>query len=216
MILFDLDGTLIDSAPAIHASVNHMLADLGAEPLGLAEVKSFVGNGIVVLTRRIIAARGLAQPLDDLVAHLLRHYDTDAEAMTTLYPGVPQALQELHRAGHRMGICSNKPEGPARHILTHFGLDGLFVTIIGGDTVGVTKPDPAPLLAAKAALGGGPAVFVGDSEVDADTAVRAAMPFILFTEGYRKSPVAALAHQAAFRDFADLPVLAARLLADQA
>ncbi len=216
MILFDLDGTLIDSAPAIHASVNHLLADLGSEPLAMTQVKSFVGNGIVVLTQRVIAARGLAQPLDDLVAHLLQHYDTDADALTTLYPGVPQALQALHGAGHRMGICSNKPEGPARHILSHFGLDGLFGTIIGGDTVGLTKPDPAPLLAAKAALGGGPAVFVGDSEVDAETAVRAGMPFILFTEGYRKSPLAELPHQAAFSDFAELPGIAARLLADQA
>jgi phosphoglycolate phosphatase len=107
-----------------------------------------------------------------------------------------------------MGVCTNKPLGPTHAALAHFGWQGLFASVIGGDSLAARKPDPAPLLASVAALGGGPAVYVGDSEVDGETAERAGVPFLLFTEGYRKAEVAAIPHRAAFADWSALPDLA--------
>src|SRR6056297_2519181 len=106
---------------------------------------------------------------------------------------------------HRLGLCTNKPYRPCLSVLRHLGMEGFFTEILGGDSLPVKKPDPAPLLATYAAMGPGPRVFVGDSEVDAETAARAGVPFVLFTLGYRKSPVADLPHAAAFDDFDALP-----------
>jgi phosphoglycolate phosphatase len=122
------------------------------------------------------------------------------------------ALDALAAGGWRIGICTNKPERPTAALLRHFGLGPRFAAVIGGDTLSVRKPDPAPLAAAIAALGGLPSVFVGDSETDSETARRAGVPLALYTEGYRKTPLGALHHDAAFSDFAELPEIAARLL----
>ena len=211
-VVFDLDGTLIDSAPDIHAAVNRMLAEVGAEPLSHATVRSFIGNGVAVLTDRVMVARALTRPHADLLAIFLRHYNADSATLTVLYPSARETLLALADAGHALGICTNKPEGPTRAILAAFGIDQLFGAVYGGDSLSVHKPDPAPLLATVAALGGGPTVYVGDSEVDAETAARAALPFALFTEGYRKTPVEVLPHAARFDDFADLPAIVARLM----
>jgi len=115
-------------------------------------------------------------------------------------------------AGHALGVCTNKPAEPARAVLAHLGLLDRFAVVVGGDSLPVTKPDPAPLRAALEALPPGAAVFVGDSEVDAETARAAGVPFLLFTEGYRKSPISALPHAAAFAHWGALPGLVARVL----
>lgn len=216
VVVFDLDGTLIDSAPDIHTAVNRMLAEVGSDPLDLVRVRSFIGNGVSVLTERVIAARGLAQPHADLLASFLRHYNADPATLTVLYPAVRETLTSLADAGHSLGICTNKPQVATRAILAAFGIDHLFGAVFGGDTLAVHKPDPAPLLATITALGGGPTVFVGDSEVDAETAARASLPFVLFTEGYRKSPVNALPHAVSFDDFASLPAIIADLMPETA
>ncbi len=109
-----------------------------------------------------------------------------------------------------MGICTNKPEGPARHVLADLGLAPFFATVVGGDRLPVVKPDPAPLRLCAAEMGAARFVFVGDSEVDAETARAAGVPFLLYTEGYRKGPVESLPHAAAFGAFADLHGLVAR------
>ena len=211
-VIFDLDGTLIDSAPDIHASANVMLGQIGAEPLEYGAVKSFIGNGVPVLIDRIIAARALPQPHADLEALFLAHYNAHSADLTVLYPQVYEVLSALHRAGFALGVCTNKPEAPTRAILQAFDLTQFFSAVIGGDTLAVKKPDPAPLYRATTQLGRQHAVYVGDSEVDAQTATRASLPFALFTEGYRKSPVADLRHDAAFADFAELPAIIDRLL----
>lgn len=205
-VIFDLDGTLIDSAPDIHAAVNRVMDDLGVPLFEYAQVKSFVGNGVPVLMRRAMAARDLdTADHGALVTRFLDYYAADATTLTRPYPGALAALAALRAQGHSLGICTNKPEGPARHILDVFGMTDLFGTVIGGDTLAQKKPDPAPLIRARADLGGGPAVFVGDSEVDAETAARAGVPFALFTEGYRKSSLQDMAHDVDFNDFAALP-----------
>ena len=214
-VIFDLDGTLVDSAPDIHAAVNRLLADLGEAPLSFQTVKSFIGNGVPTLVARVLAACGHdPDPARqaEWQAGFLRHYEADSTTLTQLYPGVTEALSALLDHGHQLALCTNKPEGPARHILDAFGLAGLFPVVIGGDSLPLRKPDPAPLLAAADGLAG-PVLFVGDSEVDAETALAAQVPFLLFTEGYRKAPVHALPHAARFDRFSDLPALIARLAA---
>lgn len=212
-VVFDLDGTLIDSAPDIHAAVVRMLEDFGHPPLTVAVVQGFIGNGAPKLVERVMAAVGAgAEDHGVWFARFLHHYEADPATLTRPYPGVPEALAALADAGHVMGLCTNKPESPARAILAHFGLDRHFAAVVGGDTIGVTKPDPRPLAHLMAALPAGPRLYVGDSEVDAETARAAAVPFALFTEGYRKSPVAALSHDVAFSRFDALPALVAQML----
>jgi len=206
-VIFDLDGTLIDSMPDILVAVNGVLAGEGQTPMGRAQVQSFVGNGLPRLMERVMAARGM-----DLARHLaltkavLAQY-TDRPKLTQVYPGVVEALGALQAAGHVLGVCTNKPERAAQVVLKDLGLAEFFASVVGGDRLLVNKPDPAPLDLCLQELGGGTAVFVGDSEVDAETAVAAGMPFFLYTEGYRKGPIESLPHQAAFADFALLPGL---------
>jgi phosphoglycolate phosphatase len=209
-VIFDLDGTLVDSAPDIHAAVNLTLAEEGKEALTLPQVVSFIGNGVPVLIERVMHARG--EPPDaarhkDLHDRFMRHYNADPATLSTLYPGAEAALRGLVAAGWKVGLCTNKPQGPSREILQSFGVLGLFAIVIGGDSLPVKKPDPAPLRAAAAPFAGGPVVYVGDSEVDAATAVAAGLPFVLFTEGYRKTPVDDLPHHARFSHFDELPPL---------
>ncbi|MBN2630944.1 MAG: phosphoglycolate phosphatase [Rhodobacteraceae bacterium] len=207
-IVFDLDGTLIDSAPDIHAAVAKMLADEGREALDLVTVTSFIGNGLPKLVERVIVRAGM-----DLADHprltkaTLDHYNAASADLTRPFPGVIAALSALQDAGHQMAVCTNKPVAPARDILRDLGLEVFFTTVVGGDSLAVTKPDPAPLHACVVALGGGATIYVGDSEVDAATAAAAKVPFALFTEGYRKTPVEDLPHDATFSDFHALPAL---------
>ena len=126
---------------------------------------------------------------------------------SALYPGVRAALAVLRDEGHSLAICTNKPHAATLKCLADTGLTLLFDRVIGGDSLPTRKPDPAMLHAALD--GSGTALYVGDSETDAETAEAAGIPFLLFTEGYRKSAVEDLSHTASFSSFADLPNLIA-------
>lgn len=211
--IFDLDGTLIDSAPDIHAAGNAVLAAEGLPGVTYEQARGFIGKGAGVFVQRLeLAAAGTSQPQRQLRMrqHFAEAYET-AHALTRIYPGVESALEQLRSAGWRLGLCTNKPLRPTHSILAHLGWGAMFEVVIGGDSLSVAKPDPAPLLAARAALGGGPMVYVGDSEVDAETAVAARAPFALFTQGYRRTPIAEIAHDRAFDDWRALPAIAAEL-----
>jgi phosphoglycolate phosphatase len=213
-LIFDLDGTLVDSAPDIHAAVARMLAEEDATPLSLNQVRSFIGNGVPALITRVMAARGELPDESraaDLAARFMRHYEAAPIQHTTMYPGVAGALATLDAAGYRIGLCTNKPAASARAILVAFGIAHHFATVVGGDSLPQRKPHPEPLYATRHALGGGNAVCVGDSEVDAAAADAARMPLLLFTRGYRKTPVERLPHLAAFDHFSRLPGLVAGL-----
>jgi phosphoglycolate phosphatase len=208
-VIFDLDGTLVDSAPDIHAACSRSLAAFGFAPLGLPLVQSFVGRGAPHLVARLLDASG-ADPRGPLHPRLLNHLTKDyltAVTLTKPYPGVFAALDALQTAGADLAICTNKPSAPTRAVMAHLGLNHHFSTIIAGDTLDRKKPDPAPLHAAARALNRPRTLFVGDSEVDAETALNADLPFLLYTEGYRKSPIAQIAHRVSFADFAALPDL---------
>lgn len=211
-IIFDLDGTLIDSVPDIHASVQQAFASRGQQ-FSRAEVQGFVGKGAPNLVARLAESRGLSvegPEFDALMRDFLAIYE-NATALTTLYPGVVTTLDALVQSGLRLGLCTNKPLAPTHSVLAHFDLARLFGAVTGGDSLSVKKPDPLPLLATADQLGGGQIIYVGDSEVDAETAVAANVPFLLFTEGYRKTPVSEMAHTAIFSDFSKLPALIAGL-----
>ena len=191
-IIFDLDGTLIHSTPDLTVAVNRMLAEESAQALDEATLQGFVGDGLHKLVERVISHAGLdAAKQDDLAARTLAHYNAVNGQNTVLYPGVLDCLHALRTQGFDQGICTNKPEAPARHVLTHFGLSEIFATVVGGDTLTQRKPAPAPLLHTIEALGASAdeTVYVGDSEVDEATARNASVPFALYTKGYRKKPI---------------------------
>lgn len=204
-IVFDLDGTLIDSAADIAAAANATLNEVGATPLSVTEARGFVGAGAPKFVERMAQARGL----DDVAALLPRfvHHYERAVGQTVIYAGVEDVLAQLAARGHRLGLCTNKPLRPTQAVLTHLGWGALFDVVFCGDSLPLRKPDPAPLLAALEALGDGPMIYVGDGEVDAETAERAGVPLLLFTQGYRKTPVEELVHHAAFDDWTQVPEL---------
>ena len=208
-VIFDLDGTLVDSAPDIGRIGSVVLAAEGAAPLTLEETRRFVGAGAAIFVRRMSVARGL--PLDEatqarLLAAFLDLYE-GAVDLTVPMPGAVDALARLQAAGHPLGVCTNKPEAPARALLAHLDLARFFGCVVGGDTLPVRKPDPAPLARVVQARGGGPALYVGDSEIDAEAAARAGLPFALYTEGYRRAPLSELPHDHVFDHFDRLPGL---------
>lgn len=213
-IVFDLDGTLIDSAPDIHAAGNAVLEAEGLAQISYDQARSFIGNGARVFLERMERASAGTNdpPRTERMRRLFAQKYERAHALTRVYPGVEEALHRLRDEGWQLGLCTNKPIAPTRAVLAHLRLTPLFATIVGGDTLPVMKPDPAPLMKAMRALGEGPVVYVGDSEVDAATAVAADVPFALFTEGYRKTPVDTIPHSRAFDDWSHLPAIAAALV----
>ncbi len=205
-IIFDLDGTLVDSVADIRTAVNMVLADAGREGLDLPQVRSFIGEGAQMLIRQVIEAVGADEALlSDWHRAFLDHYEKVMMDDTRPYPGVVEALTVLMDRGARLAVCTNKPEEPARRILAATGLAPFFEAVVGGDTLPTRKPSPEPVRHAMALLGAGEAAFVGDSEIDAAAAEAAGLPFFLFTEGYRKMPVERLTHQAVFDHFSQLP-----------
>ena len=209
-LVFDLDGTLVASAPQIMGVANELLAGAGAAPLSLAETTRFIGNGARVFVQRMIAARGLPdEAVDRLYADFAARAESNAEG-AELFPGVADALAALAGAGHPLGICTNKPAGPARAMLDHLGIGHFFTALVGGDTLPVLKPDPAPLRQAFAGLGA-PLLYVGDSEVDLATAAAAGIPFALFSQGYRRGGISDFPGALVFDDWAAFPALVAGL-----
>ncbi len=208
-LIFDLDGTLIHSAPQIHAAAQAVLADEGLSPIDYATLRSFVGNGLGVLVHRILAAQGQTQADERharICQSLLAIYEQSFD-LTSLYPGVPDMLKTLAQRGHRMAICTNKPETATRAILNHFNLTQHFPVIIGGDTLPQRKPHPAPLQYAAKQLAVSQIWFIGDSEVDAETAQAAQTRFLLFTGGYRNAAPETLNAHALFDHHSTLPHL---------
>ena len=208
-VVFDLDGTLIDSAPAIQAIGNRLLADHGLAALTAEETRAFVGNGAAKFVERAFKARGIDDPtLAAEGAERFQIYYKEADPFeNTPMPGAEASMRALAGEGCKLGLCTNKPAEPTRMVLEALGWSALLPVVVAGDSLPVKKPDPAPLLEAGRRLGGSRLMFVGDSEVDAEAAQRAGTPFLLYTEGYRKSAVETLPHDAAFSDFAALPDL---------
>lgn len=191
-VVFDLDGTLIDSAPDLRLAANHLLAENGRAPLTVGQVIKMVGDGVRKLVERAFAATGDAvsgADLDALGERFLHFYEGHAADLSRPFPGAEAAVAHLHGQGCVLGVCTNKPRQPALEILDALGLGGYIHTVLGGDSLdGIRKPDPRHLLATIERLGATPgeAVMVGDNENDVAVARAAGVPVIAVTFGYAR------------------------------
>lgn len=212
-IVLDLDGTLIDSVASLAAAANALLAELGRPPLSIERIRGFVGHGIDLLVERVLRASG-GMPEGGPAAQQARFrtiYGADPVAGVIVYPGVHKALATLAGAGQGLAVCTQKPVAPARRLLEELRLMPPVEGLTAGDSLPVLKPDPRLVTHAADQIGAGPVVFVGDSEVDAETARNAGVPFLLHLGGYRHGPLDAIPRAGAFSDWAEVPRLAAEV-----
>lgn len=205
-IIFDLDGTLIHSAPDLHAAANAMLATLDRGALDLPTIISFIGNGVEKLVERSLDATGGYDPAlrQSALETFLAFYGQNMTTLTRPYPGVIAALEAFQKAGVPMGICTNKPTQPAQDICDSLDLTRFFDVIAGAEPDLPKKPDPAPLLACIASMGAVPSetLYVGDSTIDYHTALNADVTFRLFSEGYLNAPLEELTKADRFDNWA--------------
>jgi len=191
--VFDLDGTLVDTAPDLHAHLNEMLAELGRAGLELGEIRPMIGDGARALLRRGLEASGgvpASADLDALSLEFLTRYTARPLRFGGLYDGVVEVLEGLEGAGLRLGMCTNKAQAPTDRLLAELGLERYFPVVIGGDRLTVRKPDAAHLRTVLERLGSSAprAVMVGDSENDLLAARAAGVPCVLVSFGYTPIP----------------------------
>jgi phosphoglycolate phosphatase len=192
-VVFDLDGTLVDTAPDLHAHLNEMLADLGRPGFALADVRPMIGDGARMLLRRGLDASGgipAGVDIEALFDEFLRRYTARPLRFGATFDGVEAALEALARTGTRLGVCTNKPQAPADRLLAALDLARHFPVVIGGDSLAVRKPDPGHLQAVLDRLRATPdrAVLVGDSANDVQAAAAIGMPCVLVSFGYTPTP----------------------------
>jgi phosphoglycolate phosphatase len=211
-IVFDLDGTLIDSADDLGHAANRLLTEEGRRRLSPAEVRRFIGDGARVLVQRAMAETGEPvsdQSLDDLTRRFIAHYEADPTASTIVYPGVAETLERLRAAGLRIAVCTNKPQAATEAVLRALGLAEWIEAAAGGDRFAVRKPDPGHLLGTLSLLGvaAARAVMVGDNEHDASAARAAGTGAVLVTYGYARRPLDHIDADARIDGLARLPEL---------
>lgn len=209
-VLFDLDGTLIDSAPDLHASVNILLMRHGLGPLSLPDVVSMIGNGVKKLVERAFFAVGQPLETDELEREyeaMIGIYADHLTVLTVLMPGVREVLDELRARDLLMAVVTNKPQMPTEAILDHFGLSAYLGAVIGGDSVVEKKPAADMVFAALELLGVAleDAVMVGDSLADVGCARAAGIPVIAVRGGYTSVPVDEIGADIVIGSLADLP-----------
>lgn len=213
-IAFDLDGTLVDTAPDLAGTLNTVLADEGVAPLPYDTVRRLISHGARALLERGFAAAGhpLGDELSDvLLARFIEVYLARIADESRPFPGVETALATLRDAGARLTVCTNKRTRLSVALLDALNLSHWFEAIVGPDTAGCYKPDPRHLFAAI----GQPdrALFVGDSETDIATARNAGVPIVAVTFGYTETPCADLNPDALIDHFDELPAAVVKLLA---
>jgi phosphoglycolate phosphatase len=193
-VIFDLDGTLVDTAPDLMLATNHVLKTLGRRPITMDEVRSFVGHGARALISRGCAATGDPvdpRALEALYQEFVLFYADNIAGGSTPFPGLIPLLDRCRAEGIAMGICTNKLESLSVKLLAALGLQHYFGAIVGPDTIGIAKPDPRPFQETLRRLGEKPwrSVMVGDSETDIKTARAAGVPVIAVPFGYTPHPV---------------------------
>ena len=190
VVAFDLDGTLADTAPDLTAALNHALAAFGRPAVPAEDVRHMVGHGARALLQKGLAATGeMTEALvDEGFPIFIDYYLAHIADGTTIFPGLNTALDQLAARGVKLAVCTNKAEGLARRCIDELGWANRFDALVGGDTLPVRKPDPAPLFEAIARCGGGRAAFIGDSITDTDTGIAAKIPTIAVTFGFSDRP----------------------------
>jgi phosphoglycolate phosphatase len=214
LLLFDLDGTLVDSVPDLTDALNEMLRERGYRPLMPEEVKPMVGDGVPALVARAFAARGGdAEEATEILPRYIAFYEANATRLTRPYPEVRETISELRRRGYRTAICTNKLQRATVRVLRGLELDDLFDAVAGGDRYAVRKPDPGHLLELVREVGGDPqrAAMIGDSENDAAAGRAANLPVLLMRYGYCKCEPESLGPSAVLERFVELPQALERL-----
>jgi phosphoglycolate phosphatase len=220
-LVFDLDGTLVDTAGDLIGALNFVLAGEGVAPVPVAAARTLLGAGGRALIARGFALSGrevAPRKLQALFVDFLAYYNAHIADESRLYPGVEACLARCAAAGWRLAVCTNKMERSSRLLLGKLGVADRFAFVCGQDTFGVGKPDPRPLLGTIRAVGGElkRSAMVGDSLTDVETARAAGAPVVLVDFGYSDVPVAELKPDRVISHFDALFQAAEELLAQRA
>jgi phosphoglycolate phosphatase len=207
-VIFDLDGTLVDSAGDIASALNEVLGRRDLSPIGLDKVKAMIGGGIPALIKRALEAHGV-QPhdIEPLVADMVGVYASRATALTTLYDGAEEVLNQLGASGVKMAVCTNKLQEITDIILRDLGVSGHFASVVGAKLGRPRKPDPEvlKLVLDEMGLEAADAVMIGDSGADAGAAKGAGVTLVLASFGYCQTPLREYEPDAVIDSFPELP-----------
>jgi phosphoglycolate phosphatase len=209
-IVWDLDGTLVESAPDLATALNALLNEQGQHGHTVASVRPMIGSGVATLIERGFRASGApldATARDALVPRFMELYTACATESTALVPHAREVLNHFYHAGIKQGLCTNKPYSVTRLIVNALDINGFFGSIVGGDSTSGKKPDPLPLLACLKELETRPedAVMIGDSDADVGAARAAKVPVILVPDGYTGVPAGSLGADYVVGKLAELP-----------
>jgi phosphoglycolate phosphatase len=215
-VLFDFDGTLVDSAPDIIAALNLLLGELGQAHVDYDAFRTRAGDGAKHLLEQVLTERGASfddAELPGLVERLLAHYFEIMTDNTRPYPAVPDILAEIYQSGMALGVCTNRTQATTDQLLNHFGLAQMFGAVLCADTVTAKKPDARHLFEAIERLGASPerTIMVGDTATDVAAARNAGIKVVAVSYGYSARPAADLGADAVIADFAELPALLAAI-----
>jgi phosphoglycolate phosphatase len=207
-LIFDLDGTLVDTAPDLINTLNRLLAEENCPPVAPALIRPMISEGAKAMLRRGFALAGSPRDEDqltDLTARFIDHYAANIAVDSRPFPGLLAELDAL-RGEHVLGVCTNKRESLSKRLLAELAMDRYFAFVAGVDTLPFSKPHPGHLVGTVRALGGRPqrAVMIGDSETDIRTAQAAGIPVIALDFGYSQEPVATYHPDAILSDYRDL------------
>ncbi|MEA2934594.1 MAG: phosphoglycolate phosphatase [Variibacter sp.] len=217
LIVFDLDGTLVDTAPDLIGTLNVVFDREGIAPLPFDEARAMIGGGVKALLERGLRAHGATftpEDLDGLFKTYLKLYADAIADRSRPFPGLLPALDELKERGCTFAVCTNKLEWLSVRLLDQLQLTDRFAAVCGQDTFGKPKPDPEMFRRTVSRAGGevSRAIMVGDSRTDVDTARAAGVPVVAVDFGYTETPVELLSPDRIISHFDELPPIAAELL----
>lgn len=217
LVVFDLDGTLVDTAPDLIASLNVILSREGMGPLPLANARNMIGGGARKLLERGLEAEGRTvapAEMDRLVSDFIAHYADHIADHSRPFDGLEAALDQLSARGCTLAVCTNKREWLSKLLLDKLALSPRFAAVCGADTFGVSKPDPVILRQTIVRAGGQIAstIMVGDAGTDVGVARRAGVPVIGVTFGYTEVPIAELSPDVVISHMLELPAAVSALL----
>ncbi len=216
-VIFDLDGTLVDTAPDLIASLNAVLSAEGHTPISTSDLRHLVGRGVRAMFEHAFLRAAADVPperIPVLTQQFLAHYRANIARGSKPFPRVPETLEQLTVQGAGLGVCTNKAQDLTELLLSELSLSRHFPAIVGGGRIPYSKPDPRHVLEVLKALNGRAtrAVFVGDSAIDVEAARAAEIPVIAMSYGYTPVPASELGADAVLDDFAELPDTIGRLV----
>lgn len=219
-LVFDLDGTLVDTAPDLIAATNHALADLGLEPIAGSALRPHIGRGARHMILEGLRQSGKSLPeaeIERLLERFLAYYEANIAVESRPFAGAVGALAKFRDAGVRLVVCTNKRENLSRSLLAALEIDHFFAALAGRDTFPVSKPDPGHLTGAVRLAGGEPqrAIMIGDTTIDVATAKSARVPVIACSFGYCDVPIGTLEADVVIDHFDELEAAVTRLLTDR-